>query len=260
VSTALLTGIPRAGTTLTCALLNELPNTIALAEPPVFEALGDRAAALQELRLFIAASRASLLARGAAPSRHINGAVPDNWVMETAEHGLRAAKAELGDVRFDKKLTPEFKLFIKHPAEFLGLLDDLTPEYPVYGIVRHPLAVLASWQSVHMPVQDGHMPRLEACQPTLAAGLALVPGVLERQVMLLRFILTQLGKLPRARVIRYEDMIANPAQALAPLAENSALITRRLAPHDLAKRYPGTDWDVLAAALAPLQVLISRYY
>ena len=47
MSTALLTGIPRAGTTLTCALLNELPNTIALAEPPVFEALGDRAAALQ---------------------------------------------------------------------------------------------------------------------------------------------------------------------------------------------------------------------
>lgn len=50
MSTTLLTGLPRSGTTLTCSLLNDYPATVALAEPIQLERHGDRARAVEEMK------------------------------------------------------------------------------------------------------------------------------------------------------------------------------------------------------------------
>ena len=60
-STILLTGLPRSGTTLTCALLNECPGTVALAEPLRLERHGDRDRALREINDFIEQARRQLV-------------------------------------------------------------------------------------------------------------------------------------------------------------------------------------------------------
>ena len=55
----------------------------------------------------------------------------------------------------DRHLTPGFDLVVKHNALFTALLPDLLSAFPVYGIVRNPLAVLASWNAVNLPVKQG---------------------------------------------------------------------------------------------------------
>ena len=58
----------------------------------------------------------------------------------------------------DRHLTPGFDLVVKHNALFTALLPDLLSAFPVYGIVRNPLAVLASWNAVNLPVKQGRIP------------------------------------------------------------------------------------------------------
>src|ERR1700749_2590361 len=88
-----LTGLPRSGTTLTCHLLNKLPDAVALSEPMRVEKLAqlpDRAAACEESAAFFAEMRRSIAETGTAWSRQIGGAVPDNTVQEKlSKTGLR---------------------------------------------------------------------------------------------------------------------------------------------------------------------------
>src|SRR4051812_14424558 len=78
----IITGIPRSGTTLTCYLLNQLPNTIALHEPynPFYYA--DEGAPqtqlVDDIDAFFARTRQSLLTTGNAQSKQFKGQIPDN--------------------------------------------------------------------------------------------------------------------------------------------------------------------------------------
>ena len=64
----ILTGIPRAGTTLSCVLLNKLPNTIALVEPMLTSELGSDGDVPASVESFFDQSRESLLSRREARS------------------------------------------------------------------------------------------------------------------------------------------------------------------------------------------------
>src|ERR1700679_3353065 len=68
VPTTLLTGLPRSGTTLVCALLNRLPDTVALSEPRILALHGDRERALWEIDAFLAMTREAALITGRVPS------------------------------------------------------------------------------------------------------------------------------------------------------------------------------------------------
>src|SRR5688500_6211375 len=77
----LITGTPRSGTTLTCHLLNLLPDTVALHEPmrvSEFGALHDHAEICRTIARFCADQRAAIGERGRAVSKQIDGTVPDN--------------------------------------------------------------------------------------------------------------------------------------------------------------------------------------
>ena len=111
-----------------------------------------------EIERFAAESRASLLADGTAWSMHVDGKVPDNPVADAySESGLRKAIATQGRIKFDKLLSPDFLLAIKHNAGFMAILDRLVERFACYGVVRNPLSVLASWQSVDI-VNTGRLP------------------------------------------------------------------------------------------------------
>lgn len=260
MATILLTGLPRSGTTLICSLLNELPDTIALAEPLQLRSQGDRLAAVQEVAAFIGQARESLLKRRAAVSKHVGGAVPDNTVSSLPGATLRGIDAIHGEIHFDKPLSPAFDLFLKHPGEFTALMDELLPEYPLFAIVRHPVAVLASWQTVDMPVQRGRMPMMERFCPELKDELDREENPLKRQIILMRFLLGRYSRLPAGRVLRYEDIAADPAKALASLSPKGAVLRRSLTPVDPRRRYPDVDLERLAEALLPLRGLIACFY
>ena len=173
----LITGTPRSGTTLTCHLLNKLPDTVALHEPmrvKAFESLG-RDEIVEEIGRFCDEQRSSLRRRGRAISKNVDGVVPDNPIGEgRSEDGLRKRLVSKGEIVVDKPLSADFMLVIKHNSAFTAVLESLVGRFPVYGVIRNPLATLASWSSVEFSASSGYARAAERLDPELKARLAAI--------------------------------------------------------------------------------------
>lgn len=212
----ILTGLPRSGTTLCCHLLNQAANTVALFEPIDVFALPthDRGAAVAAILDHAGQARRGLLERGRAATYHADGRVPDNPAGATVGQ-RRQWRVQHGEIAFDKPLDAGFTLAIKHNAAFTALLPELAQTAPCYGVVRNPLAVLASWNSLELPVSRGHVPAGERLDPALARALADEPDLLERQCRILEWFLGRLlDHLGPARLVRYEHLVQDPGAEL----------------------------------------------
>lgn len=213
-----LTGVPRSGTTLCCNLLGQAPDTVALFEPMDVAALPQaRGPALAQVEHFFVRARASLLAEGTAWSQQVDGAVPDNpFASETGANGRRRHRAARGLIRPGKPLSARFTLVVKHNAAFTALLPELAGRFETWAVVRNPLAVLASWHSVDLPVTRGRLPAGELLDPVLAAGLDAEGDVVSRQLRVLDWLFSRyLAHLPAARLLRYEDVVATAGRTLS---------------------------------------------
>lgn len=214
--TLLLTGLPRAGTTLSCNILNGHANVLALLEPMTpsdFKPTLGRSAAIEFIQHFAANTRVQALTQGRVISRHKDGLVPENPVAyEVSDSGLRQLDVSLGSIAVGDRVQNEnFTLVIKHNALFTALLPELREAFPVYGIVRNPLAVLASWNSVDLPVNSGRIPAGEMYDPELAELLADTPGRIERQLHILEWFCAHFIRDLSNPILRYEDFVKEPA-------------------------------------------------
>ena len=211
--TLLLCGIPRSGSSLCCRLAGGAPDTVALSEPidpRSFESIRDGRDACARIRDFAATTRAELLVEGRARTMQVDGWLNDDRVSEArSSNGLRESIGGAEDVVFDKPLSDDFILLIKHNALFAALIGTLADEFPVIGLVRNPIAVLASWQTVNLPVQRGRIPMGEHFDSHLARTLDEEPDTLRRQVYVLNWFFAQFEDgLTSEQVVRYEDVVA----------------------------------------------------
>jgi hypothetical protein len=228
----LLTGLARGGTTLSCELLNRLPDIRALDEPMdpnrlIRDATGDDGRSLDVASIhagierFAIEQRRSILDRGVALTRHVDGRVlgAEKVSDSRGEDGLRTRMATRSEIPFDPPTSSSFTLVIKHPVAFTALLPVLLDRFPVFALVRNPLSVLASWESVPMHYREGRLGLRTIIAPELAARLEAVDDRIERQLMLLEWFFEMYATaLPPERVIRYEDIVATGGAALAPIA------------------------------------------
>ena len=246
----LLTGVPRSGTTLSCELLNLLDDVCALDEPMdvgpmVVRATRADGAGLdgelicREISDFARSQRRSILERGAALTRHVDGRVSGSRIEDVRDHsGARVRLGEKGEIPILAPLRSDFKLVIKHPVLFAALLPKLVARFEVFAIVRNPVAVLGSWESVPMMVRDGQLGLPAALAPVLAQTLHDTPGLLARQLLLLEWYFRMIAtSLPPERVIHYERIIASGGAALAPIAAPAATLGERLAGRNTAAVY-----------------------
>ena len=250
----ILTGIARSGTTLACTLLNRLPDTVALHEPispRMLLGLSSHAAVVGRIGEFFAAQRHTLVERGEAVSRVVDGQIPDNPYSAIPDGGgLRRSVVREGTVRFDKRLPPDFRLVIKHPSCFTAILASLVGRYPCFAIVRNPLAILLSWQTTAANWNDGRQPMAEAFDDTLRRRLDSEPDRVRRQVLMVAWSFEQYARhLPAEAVIRYEDLVASRGATLSRIAPGAMAWEEPLENRNTRVLYRGLDVRGLAARL-----------
>jgi hypothetical protein len=261
----ILTGIARSGTTLTCSLLNKLPQTVALHEPmnPAdLVGLDVSTAFLDRVADFFAAQRASLLASGTAVSLARGGVVPDNPFEPTcAPAGLRPSTVGSESVQFAKQLRTGFRLAIKHPNCFTATLPALLTRYPCYALIRNPLAVLLSWNTIQAPVHDGHLPYAEAFDDALRKALAAEPDRIERQFIILDWYFSRYAELlPPAHVMRYEELVASRGRALAVVDPAAAGLDEPLESRNASSLYDAAQVADLAGRLLDRVAVTRGFY
>ena len=250
-----LTGIPRGGTTLACHLLGEAPDTLALFEPMPVESLPvNHHEALLEVARYFHAVRQRALNEGRVPSKHRDGRVPDNPFGERDDAaGVRPWLAHLGEIEVDKPISAQFRLVIKHNSAFVAMLPALATRFPVIGVVRNPLAVLASWRSVDLSVSHGRLPAGEHLDPQLAADLAAQPDLLRRQVLLVDWFFARLQQwVAPAHLVRYEETITSSGESLlqaAGIASGDARTRTALRSQNTNRQYDAGEVQMLVTAL-----------
>ena len=215
----ILTGIPRAGTTLACQLLGSCTDTVALAEPmPVADLpANDPAAAMAAIDAYFSTCRESALTRGKVPSRQRDGHVPNNFFVDTPQG--RHWNAAVAEIAVPKALSTGFTLAIKHNGTFLALLPELVRGHAVIGIVRNPLVLLAAWQAIDLPIRTGRLPMAERLDSALAARLGDESDTQTRQLIVLEWCFRRLrDHLPRERILRHEDIIDSGGSTLTSTA------------------------------------------
>jgi hypothetical protein len=129
--------------------------------------------------------------------------------------GLRQTKVSLGEIEIRKQLARDFVLVIKHPAAFTALLEVLINPFRCYAIIRNPLAVLESWNTVALPVEQGFAPMAENLDRQLKSELASKADKIERQLHLLGWYFDKyLRVLPGGSILRYEEIVSSGGKAL----------------------------------------------
>ena len=262
--TWLLTGIPRSGSSLACRLAGELPDVVALSEPIPRAEFTDVAAsseACARIAAFAADARRVAGRERRAPSLQIAGRLDDNVVSESAEGGLRRRRAAPGEIRIHKPLSDRFTLLIKHNALFAALLEELTVSFPCVALIRNPLVVLASWQTVDLPVNRGRIPAGEQFDGDLRGAVARTADVPTRQLAILNWFFAQYGdNLPAERIVRYEDLIASGGGALFGLLGQPGAARRSLASRNADAVHRGRNLGTLLAALVDAGGAWTRFY
>ena len=215
-SNVLITGAPRSGTTLVCNLLNKLDDTVALSEPMKtgnLVKLPSLAAVPSAVLRFCESQRESLLTRKRAISKNVDGVVADNTFANEA--GMRKGISTKGEILVDKPLSPDFMLILKHPAIFTASLEELVQHFPVYAILRNPLAVMASWNSIESLLRKGRVPVAEKLDPALHDTIKRLRNPIDRQIQILDWYHSRWHRhLPPENFIRYEDIVSSKGAAL----------------------------------------------
>jgi hypothetical protein len=225
-----ITGPGRSGTTLTCHLLNKLPDTIALSEPinpgKYADRLPDNEAVADGIQDFYREQRQMALKRGLVLSKHVGGVVPDN--PKGMVDGVRKRVVEKGKIPVGKDLTEDFYLGIKQTGIFTAMLPTLTKRFACFAIIRNPLAIRASSLSVQSDKgRSGRVSARVKYDPTLNERMeqkksegadAVDKWILRMHSSFERY----LESLPPENIIRYEDICESNGRALSVITPAAA--------------------------------------
>jgi hypothetical protein len=244
-----ITGPGRSGTTLTCHLLNKLPETVALSEPIApgrfADRLPDHEAVCDGIEEYYRSMRRMALREGVVISKHVGGVVPDNTKGEVG--GARRRIAQKGRIAVGKDLRPGFYLAIKQPRMFTALLPTLAKRFPCFAIVRNPLAIRASSLSIESNKARRKNPRaiaryVEGFRRYMHEGKAESGDKLDRWLLKTHYIFERYRReLPRDHIIRYEDIVGSGGTALEVIVPAARELDEPLRSRNLNPLYDRDD-------------------
>ena len=185
------------------------------------------AAGLQEL---FRTQRESILAKGEAIGKTIDGRIPDdNYVPEPGPDGMRKLAVKSGTFSVPGQ-QPGFTLVIKQTAQGVFGLGDMPPEIPALGIVRNPISTLVSWiQTDHGVRTQGRSSAIDKMVPEIGRDLKQIPDILDRQIALMHRVFAEIGTfLMPQDVIRYEEIVSSGGTVLARVVPAASALDVRL--------------------------------
>ena len=258
-----LTGPGRSGTTLTCHLLNKLPNTVALAEPispGKFEHLmPDVEAVCDGIERFYSKMRRMARTRGVVISKHVGGVVPDN--PKAVLDGARQRVVEKGEIPVGKQLRPGFFLAIKDVAMFTALLPTLAERMPCYAIVRNPLSVMASAHSLKGPKERKNPSAIARYAPEQAARIKRMPDPVSRALARYdRAFGLYAEHLPPENIVRYEDIVRSGGKALKIVVPSARFLDEPLELRNLNPLYDRDEMLRMGERLLASEGAYWRFY
>lgn len=273
----ILTGIPRSGTSLSCKLLNSLPDTVALVEPLSDNDLVSigRESDIHDLvtRCFDR-TRATLHANGTAISQNIRGNVTGNTVAEKgpsektlmaivthSKRTIRPRSSRRSRIKVEKPLSPCFSLYIKHTIAFTTFLGSLTNSYSCYAQIRNPLATLASWNTVPFPIAEGRAFFAERHDAALAERICRTKCRIDKQIELISWMFGKYSQyLAASQIIRYEDVVSSNGRTLAKVCPNADQLNSPLACKNRSEIYNRALMRRIASRLLTYQGPIWDFY
>ena len=247
-----LAAIPRSGSTLSCHLLNQSSNCMAMIEPldmSAFTGLSDMAQRLVYLADFFKKTRHQVKTSGEIPVTVLENDATNTFTNS----GVKGRRSSITGTRWEKPkqaINEDFTLVIKHPNAFSALIGELKTSFSCYALVRNPLAIVASWNTLDHPLRDGHAPMAEVFDARLKQLLAGIDSVLNRQLALLDWYFRKFRQeLEAGRILRYEDIIATNGAALAVISGANTPLDTELTNQNRNSLYDNTQYLNVAAAL-----------
>lgn len=266
MSFLLLTGIPRSGTTLAAALLDSMDDTVCLSEPDEHVQLMERsqdaagfAAALH--RLLVQTKRDLLQGKTVVDRRQPDGSAVTNYLTGPDAGGNRQTAYVIRAGK-PKSLSPNVLVGAKHNALFIAALPELvrTEAFRIIALVRDPVAVLTSWQSVPLPIATGRLPAAERFWPELRELSADTVPLLTKQMRIYDLLCRRfIEHRHKISILKYEDMVSDCTKLAdatgRPLSPERQRTWERTISKTAAR--PGPDshlYDAVRAACARREV------
>jgi len=251
----IITGVPRSGTTLAAAIIDQAPDSLCLSEPDGHVDLMEEAASPEDfvVRLcqeFDAVRRTILEGGSVLDRRRTDGAPVTNYFSDPMPDGRREAAFAAHKIS-RPGLSSDFVLGVKHNALYAGVLPEIvrSGRFRVIAIIRDPVAALMSWRTLDLPVSRGRLPAGERFWPALAALGQADLDLTDKQIGICDLLLHRFGELADLiGVIPYEVFVSDPAQLLA-----AAGIRKPASPQIIANArspFSRDDGDRLRTALA----------
>ena len=210
----ILTGVPRSGTTLAAALLDSMPDAICLSEPDQHLHLHATSATATEFVAMLRDSLEALAARCAVGDwpidrRSGDGLPITNYFSGSPDGGDRASQF-VERVPKPRALSDHALICAKHNALYLSVLPQLVASgaFTEVAIVRDPIDVLGSWNSLALPVSGGKLPAAEKFWQAMAQLTMESLALLDKQVRIYELICRRLVRFrTQIAVIKYETLI-----------------------------------------------------
>ena len=213
----IVTGVPRSGTTLVCALLNNLENTICLREPEEHvKWLRDVGSAdeyvdrikndFQDIRDNIKLGKA-IFDRSSVGGEMLTNYFPDRKDVNER----RKVSFEMKNVDY-QMLKNKFTLATKHNVEYASVLPELIQSKQFLFIcpIRNPISTILSWNTLATPVSQGAIPMSRYYWPEVNESIVNVDSLLHRQVIIFDMFCKRFYEYKNdINVVFYEDLLKN---------------------------------------------------
>jgi hypothetical protein len=217
----ILTGVPRSGTTLAGAIIDQAPDSLCLSEPDRHVDLMREATSAEDFvvrlsREFDAIRRIILAGGSVSDRRRADGAPLTNYFTDSLPDRRREAAFTIRNIT-RLGLSADFVLGVKHNALYSAVLPEIvaSDRFRVVVIIRDPVALVTSWRSLDLPISRGRLPAGERFWPKLGSLCRAELELTEKQLRICDLLFGRfLRWAGRVTILRYEALVTDPVRLL----------------------------------------------